>query len=129
MEYSLFLGKIWAIVFIVAGIALLANHKRARSIIGAWADDGLYLVMLGSGFILTFIGSLLVLTHNVWTGGALPVIITIVGWLVLLKGILRAWFPSWTVRMTKRVLASNAILIAPIIVLIVGIYLAFASFK
>jgi hypothetical protein len=28
------------------------------------------------------------LGHNVWSGGALPVLVTVVGWLILAKGIL-----------------------------------------
>jgi hypothetical protein len=33
-------------------------------------------------------GLAIVLGHNVWSGGALPVIVTLTGWLVLTKGVL-----------------------------------------
>jgi hypothetical protein len=32
-------------------------------------------------------GLAMVLEHNVWKGGALPVIVTIIGWLTLIKGV------------------------------------------
>jgi vacuolar-type H+-ATPase subunit I/STV1 len=40
------------------------------------------------GLIALAVGLALVLVHNVWCGGALPVIVTLVGWLTLIKGAL-----------------------------------------
>ena len=40
------------------------------------------------------IGLAMVLAHNVWTGGALPVVVTLVGWATLIKGLLFLFFPS-----------------------------------
>jgi hypothetical protein len=38
--------------------------------------------------VITLVAGLaIVLSHNVWTGGALPVIITLTGWIVLIKGL------------------------------------------
>jgi hypothetical protein len=34
------------------------------------------------------IGLAMILGHNVWSGGALPVIVTVVGWLIFAKGLL-----------------------------------------
>jgi len=39
------------------------------------------------------IGLAMVLAHNVWSGGALPVIVTLVGWATLIKGLLFLFFP------------------------------------
>jgi len=33
-------------------------------------------------------------SHNIWSGGALPVIITLIGWLTLTKGLLFLFVPS-----------------------------------
>ena len=33
-------------------------------------------------------GLAIVLTHNVWSGGALPIIVTLFGWASLIKGVL-----------------------------------------
>lgn len=45
-------------------------------------------VMLVYGFISLGLGFAMVLGHNVWSGGVLPVVITLVGWLILFKGLL-----------------------------------------
>ena len=39
-------------------------------------------------------GLAMILAHNVWSGGALPVVVTIVGWAVLIKGLLLFFLPS-----------------------------------
>lgn len=44
-------------------------------------------VMLTYGFISLALGLAIVLGHNVWSGGALPVVVTLVGWLILVKGL------------------------------------------
>ena len=33
------------------------------------------------------IGLAMILGHNVWSGGALPVVVTLVGWMALMKGL------------------------------------------
>lgn len=40
------------------------------------------------GLIAVVAGLAIVLLHNVWSGGALPVIITVMGWATLIKGAL-----------------------------------------
>jgi hypothetical protein len=37
--------------------------------------------------VLTAVGLGLVLVHNVWKGGVLPVVVTLVGWLMLIRGV------------------------------------------
>jgi hypothetical protein len=54
--------------------------------IGATVADGP--VMLVYAIISVAIGVAILLRHNVWSGGALPVIVTMVGWLILAKGLL-----------------------------------------
>ena len=39
-------------------------------------------------------GLAMVLAHNVWSGGLLPVVVTIVGWLMLAKGLLLLFLTS-----------------------------------
>ena len=40
------------------------------------------------------IGLAMVLAHNVWSGCALPVVVTLVGWAALIKGLLFLFLPS-----------------------------------
>lgn len=40
------------------------------------------------GLMAVTAGLAIVLVHNVWSGGALPIIITVIGWVILIKGLL-----------------------------------------
>jgi hypothetical protein len=44
--------------------------------------------MLTYAIISLAMGVLIILGHNVWSGGALPVVVTLVGWSILAKGLL-----------------------------------------
>jgi hypothetical protein len=45
------------------------------------------------GLITLAVGLALILVHNVWSGGALPVIVTLVGWGTLIKSLLFLFLP------------------------------------
>lgn len=62
-------------------------HRQATvdAVSALIADPAVVLVL---GVITLSLGLAMVLGHNVWSGGALPVVVTIVGWLTLLKGLL-----------------------------------------
>ncbi len=44
-------------------------------------------VMLVYATVSLAAGLAIILGHNVWSGGALPVVVTVVGWLILAKGL------------------------------------------
>jgi vacuolar-type H+-ATPase subunit I/STV1 len=50
--------------------------------------------MLLTGVIAVAVGLAMILAHNVWSGGALPVVVTAVGWLSLIKGLMFLLLPS-----------------------------------
>ena len=45
-------------------------------------------VMLVYALLSLAVGLAMILGHNVWSGGALPVVVTFVGWLILAKGLM-----------------------------------------
>jgi hypothetical protein len=67
-------------------LLLVGLLMRGSAIVeGAVADPS---VMLVYAIISLAIGVAMILGHNVWSGGALPVVVTLVGWLILAKGAL-----------------------------------------
>jgi len=59
---------------------------RGSAIIETTAAD--VPVMLAYAIISLAMGAAMIVGHNVWSGGALPVVVTLVGWLALAKGLL-----------------------------------------
>jgi hypothetical protein len=46
------------------------------------------------GVITLIAGLAMVLAHNVWSGGALRVTVTLIGWITLIKGLLFLFLPA-----------------------------------
>ncbi|MDR3772410.1 MAG: hypothetical protein P4L26_03625 [Terracidiphilus sp.] len=70
----------------------LAIHKQATVDLGATLLHNPALMLIVS--IFTVIGGLaMVLAHNRWSGGAQNVVVTLVGWLVLIKGMMFVLLP------------------------------------
>ncbi len=65
---------------------------RGGSSIQASVSDGP--VLLSYAIISLAVGVAMLIGHSVWTGGALPIVVTLVGWLILGKGILLLLLPS-----------------------------------
>jgi vacuolar-type H+-ATPase subunit I/STV1 len=61
-------------------------HRQATldSLAGILHNPSLILVL---GVFTLAIGLAMVLAHNIWSGGALLVVVTIVGWIALIKGL------------------------------------------
>jgi hypothetical protein len=50
-------------------------------------------MMLILGVITLAAGLAMVLAHNIWSGGTLAVVVTLVGWITLVKGLLFLFLP------------------------------------
>jgi len=85
MVLSLFLAKLLGVLLVVKGITVLANLKYFARLVQEFArNEALLVIALGHELA---IGLLLILTHNVWVKDW-PVVITLIGWAMVLKGIM-----------------------------------------
>ena len=85
--------------------------------------------MLIAGVFTLFGGLAMVLLHNYWSGGALPVIITLIGWLTLIKAVVLVALPSNKLVALYGGVSPTHILISGALTLLLGIYLAAAGFR
>jgi hypothetical protein len=69
------------IILLVAGLFV-----RGGTVIETTAADGP--LMLGYAIISLATGVAMVVGHNLWSGGVLSVVVTLLGWLILAKGLL-----------------------------------------
>ena len=90
------------------------------------ADAPLVLI---SGVFTLFGGLALVLLHNYWSGGALTVIVTLLGWLTLIKAVVLLALPSTKLVAMYGGVSPTYILISGSLTLLLGIYLAVAGFR
>ena len=80
---TVFLARFIGLFTVLLVVALLA--RGSASVEAAVADGP---VMLVYAIISLAVGLAMILGHNVWSGGALPVVVTLVGWLILAKGLM-----------------------------------------
>ena len=86
-----FLSRLIGIYCILVSIAMALNKQATVQTVLDLVHNGPLVFVFG--LILVAAGLAMILSHNIWTGGALPVIVTIVGWLTLGKGLLFLLLP------------------------------------
>lgn len=91
-ETTIFLAKLWSLYFVITGLAMLFNRKYYLTAAAEMLEHK-GLSFFTSLFTLIS-GILLVLFHNVWVA-SWPVIITVLAWLTLIKGVLRLFLPVY----------------------------------
>jgi hypothetical protein len=123
MELSIFLAKAWGLYMIIACLAFLINKRNVKGLLESIDNGSLYI----GGAISLILGVLNVLVHNIWSGPAFVVIVTIFGWIALIKGFVLLASPSHTRKVYQSILDGSTTIMLVIGVL-VGAYLAYSGF-
>jgi uncharacterized protein YjeT (DUF2065 family) len=120
---SLFLATVIGWFLVIFSLFLILRHEHLRSIMqDIIASPGLFFVF---ALITLILGLLMVASHNVWTM-TWPVIITILGWLVLLSGLIRLVCADVAIKMAREMLDHPLRMqILGGVYLIVGLFLLF----
>ena len=126
METTLFLAKVMSAVFAPLGLAMLLNSKHFKAIIDDFVKSpGLIYV---TAFFMTAMGALMVCSHNVWEGGALPILVTLFSWMLFVKGLAYLVFPKQVVSWVKKFKSSSSLyLVGGLVAILVGAYLWYAA--
>ena len=121
-----FLGRLLGFLSILVALSMLAHKQTTVEIIKTLADSPPALFAVG--LIAIAAGLAMILGHNVWSGGALPVIVTLIGWWSLVKGLLCLFLPQ---EMLAGLLGGPSyeryFYVSPAISLVLGLYLVYAS--
>jgi uncharacterized protein YjeT (DUF2065 family) len=127
MDTSLFLAKLIGPIFVIVGIGLLLNGDRYRAVVDEVMSSHTLLYIFGA--IALTGGLAILLTHNVWVWDW-PVIITIVGWLMIVRGSLRIIVPQQVEDLARRMVArwSEVLLISGLLVITLGAFLCWKGF-
>ena len=92
MELSVLVARMIAIVYLAAGIGALCGRMNFNKIVEDFENSQALTYI--AGFMALIIGMILVYYHNIWVKNWI-VLITIIGWLSLLKGIMLIAFPQF----------------------------------
>lgn len=125
MDVTLFLTKFYGLLFLVGGTALWSQRDMAMKAMKEISKQPW--VIFIAGFITLLMGLMAVLFHNEWTSG-LPLLITVLSWLILVKAILRLFAPEWVAKMAKCFAASNWYNFSVLVMVALGLYLSYVGF-
>lgn len=125
MANSLNIAMFLAIYFAVLGVALLINSKSMLSAVESMLKDkGLCLIV---GFMALIFGSFIVSFHGFYAF-KWQLIITIFGWLAVLKGVVYLVFPDSLKRIAKFYKTTKVIQINAVIILLFALFFAYKVF-
>lgn len=82
---TLYLAKLFGVFGVLMCAALVARPKASIETIQSMTTNaGLILV---TGIVTMAAGAATVIGHNLWSGGALVIVVTALGWVTLIKGL------------------------------------------
>ena len=82
-----------------------------------------------SGVLLFVAGLAIVSAHNIWAGGW-PVLVTVLGWLAILGGLLRLLLPTWFGAVGTGLGQSTGLLaLIGVVLLVVGAFLSYKGYS
>ncbi len=118
-KLTVYLARLIGLFALLVGAACLV---RGNAVVETAVADGP--VMLVYAVVSLAAGLAMILGHNVWSGGTLPVVVTLVGWLILAKGLLLFFVtPEALTQLLERMQYGEhySLYIAPS--LVIGLYL------
>ncbi|HYM69020.1 MAG TPA: hypothetical protein VEZ44_05440 [bacterium] len=87
-------------------------------------------LLLIAGWLALIAGLAMVLGHNVWSGGALPVVVTLVGWVTLIRGLLVLFLPpAAEVGVFAGLHYEQLFYVYLTVPLLLGVYLTYSGFR
>lgn len=125
MEISIFLARVIGLFCVISAVAVMGRYKEYLAI-EKEASKNLILVHF-SGFTILILALLVVVSHPVWAKDW-RVVITLLGWSILIKGILRIFFPKFVVRMIEKKQNNKWFILGEMAFLLIGFYLLYYGF-
>jgi len=124
-----FLGKLLGIYLVLVSIAMAANKAATIQTVTALVHDAPVVFVLG--LILVAAGLAMILSMGLWSGGALPLVVRLISWLTLIKGLAFLFWPPTAAPglLLWGSLYERFFYVDVAIVFVLGAYLTYASFK
>ncbi|MGA2313009.1 MAG: hypothetical protein ABSF87_11675 [Xanthobacteraceae bacterium] len=127
MQPPVFIARLMGPYFVVAGIGMLLNQAAYAAMIAEFVHSNALIFISG---VLSLPAGLAILNvHRAWTADW-RVIVTILGWLAVIGGVLRLVLPQVTAMIGSTVYAgSAAVPIFAVIALVLGGFLSVKGYR
>jgi len=118
MLLSIFLAQVMGFYLVIVGAFYLFKKDYLHQVLDDWLAHPAMSVI--GAIMALIIGLLIVISHNIWVFSWV-VIITIMGYLSLIKGLWRLFFPDSGKEIARKIIDANVIV--GIISILLGIWL------
>jgi uncharacterized membrane protein len=128
MDTSIFLAKLMGPIFVIIGVGLFLNRERYLAVVDEVILSKTLLYVFG---VMALTGGLaILLTHNVWVWDW-PVVITIIAWLMVVRGSLRIIMPQQIEALAKRMTDQlpTLLLLSDMIVISLGLFFSWKGYS
>jgi uncharacterized membrane protein len=123
-----FLSRLIGLFLILVALSLAGRRQATVETLTALTHNPPLLLVLGIVFLCA--GLAIVLSHNIWSGGALPVIITLIGWITLIRGLLLLFLaPETLAALLETAHLDRLFYVYVAITLVLGAYLTYGGFR
>jgi hypothetical protein len=124
---TLFLAKLLGAVLLTMAAAMAARGPAMAQTAKRMMSDPA-LVMIG-GAMRVGLGLAIMIGHDIWTGGALPVAVTLFGWALYFSGLLLLFAsPERLIAMVEGMKLERNPLVYALVIGLVGLYFLGAGF-
>jgi putative exporter of polyketide antibiotics len=126
---TLFLSRLIGLYCILVGLSMMTHSQATVETVTALLQNPSMTLILG--VITLAAGLAMVLAHNIWAGGTLVVVVTLVGWMALVKSLFFLFLPPETeTRLFLQQLHYQQLFyLYGAISLALGVYLTYGGFK
>lgn len=126
MDNSIFIARIFGLYYLIIGAGIMLNRKSFQQLLDDFCKSTA--LVFFAGLLALVVGLAIILTHNIWVANW-TVLITILGWGALIKGIWMVVFPGTVFKFMQSYRKNkNILIVQSIIVLILGAVLTFLGF-
>src|SRR5579872_1476377 len=91
-EPTVFLSRLIGLVALIVAVPTVLDKSSMMATFGLLVEDRGLMLVLGIASVVA--GAAIVLLHNVWNRGLWPLIVTLCGWALLLRGVLILFLPA-----------------------------------
>jgi hypothetical protein len=124
---TIYLGRLIGLFLLIVALSMLLDRDSIIEMATAILDDRALLLIVG--LIALGVGLAIVIGHNLWSGGLLPIVVTLFGWSQLLRGLALLLLPAETqVAFFQLMRLEDFFYVYAGIPLVIGAYLTYAGF-
>ena len=128
MNTTLFLTQFWGWMMVILGVLFLLKKPSTLTAIFRLEADKTFVAT--SGYLSIILGLITVLLHNVWIWVWPGILITLFGWIALIKGIVRIGSPQATHQVAVNLEHKpNFIRILLVVMIVLGVWLIWTASK